>query len=126
MSEQVIAVPSEMPGGLDATRSAHFGHSAAFTLVKIVDGAVSDVSVIMNPPHEHGGCMTTVNLLASQGTTAVAAIGMGGGPLSGCERLGIDVFFEDSGRTVAEAIAAVLEGRAQQFTSQHSCQGHHH
>lgn len=124
MSNQVIAVPSEMPGGLAAERSAHFGHAAAFTLVEVADGAIGETRIVMNPPHEHGGCMSTVHLLASNGTTAVAAVGMGGGPLNGCQQMGIEVYFEDTGRTVAEAVAAVIEGRAQMFTGQHVCRGH--
>jgi len=124
MSNTIIAVPSEMPGGLEAQRTAHFGQAAAFTLVEIVDGLIGDTRVVMNPPHQHGGCMSTVHLLASSGATAVAAIGMGGGPLNGFQQMGIPVYFEETGHTVAEAIAAVLDGRAKQFTSEHACKGH--
>ncbi|MDP2183684.1 MAG: NifB/NifX family molybdenum-iron cluster-binding protein [Actinomycetota bacterium] len=125
MSEKiVVAVPSAGEGGLNAPRSAHFGHSEHFTIVDVVDGQVGAVDILPNPPHEHGGCMSTVNLLHQRGVTAVAAVGMGGGPLSGLQRAGIAVYFEDSEPTVAGAIAAVIEGRTQPFTGQHVCRGH--
>jgi predicted Fe-Mo cluster-binding NifX family protein len=33
----IVAVPSELPGGLDAGVNAHFGHCEVYTLVIIND-----------------------------------------------------------------------------------------
>ena len=78
---QVIAVPCEMPGGIGAPMSAHFGHCAAFTLVTLAGEEVTGVEVVANPDHQHGGCMVPVDLLRGHGATHVVAAGMGRRPL---------------------------------------------
>ncbi len=45
-----LAVPSVGEGGLDAQRSAHFGHADCFTILNIEDGKVSVEGTIANPP----------------------------------------------------------------------------
>ena len=125
MSENVrIAVPIEGGQGLEAVRSAHFGHSAAFAVVEVEDGVIVATEVIANPPHTHGGCMVTVNLLASNGVTAVSAAGMGRGPLRGLLAAGIDVHHDADSVTVGDAVAAILEGRTGRFGEEHACGGH--
>ena len=127
MSEKLrIAVPVEDGEGLDAVRSAHFGHAAGFAIVD-VDAGNDEVAVGMltNPPHSHGGCMTTVNLLAANGVQAVSAAGMGRGPLTGLTNAGIVIHHDSESATVREAVLAILEGRTAPFGDDHACQGHH-
>lgn len=119
-----IAIPVEQGEGLAAVRSAHFGHAAGFALVDVVDGAAGEVTMLVNPPHEHGGCLSTVNILAAHGVSAVSAAGMGRGPLNGLLAAGIEVHHDPESATVGEAVAAMLEGRTQAFGAQHACQGH--
>lgn len=119
-----VAVPVESGEGLEAQRSAHFGHAAAFALVDVTAGKPAGVMMLANPPHAHGGCGTTVNLLVSQGVTTVSAAGMGRGPLGGLLAAGVDVHHDVESVTVAEAIAAIVEGRTHSFGSDHVCQGH--
>ena len=47
-----IAVPSNGEGGLDATRSGHFGHCDVFTFIDVENGEITDISTIGN--HELG------------------------------------------------------------------------
>ena len=51
-----IAIPSVLPGGLEAQVGAHFGHCDCYTLVDVEDGAVVKSEVIPSCAHEHGGC----------------------------------------------------------------------
>ncbi|PKQ16306.1 MAG: dinitrogenase iron-molybdenum cofactor biosynthesis protein [Actinobacteria bacterium HGW-Actinobacteria-7] len=126
MSESMrIAVPVESGEGLEAVRSEHFGHSAAFAIVDVEDGAPVATGILPNPPHSQGGCMTTVNLLAANGVQAVSAVGMGRGPLNGLMQVGIAIHHDAASATVGEAIAAIIEGRTTPFGSDHACQGHH-
>ncbi len=120
-----IAVPVEGGEGLEAVRSAHFGHSAGFALVDVEDGAPVAVSMLVNPPHAQGGCMTTVNLLAANGVQAVSAAGMGRGPLNGLMQVGIAIHHDAQSATVGQAVDAILGGRTTPFGSDHACQGHH-
>ena len=56
----LIAVPSEAPGGLEATISAHFGHCHAFTMVN-VDGELDITGATVCPLLRHDGlCRTSV------------------------------------------------------------------
>ncbi|MDO5536919.1 MAG: NifB/NifX family molybdenum-iron cluster-binding protein, partial [Desulfovibrionaceae bacterium] len=79
----LIAVPSCLPGGLDAAMGMHFGKCDIFTLVEIEGTDIISVQALPNAPHEHGGCLAPVEILASQGVKALIAGGMGMCPLMG-------------------------------------------
>ncbi|MDO8914536.1 MAG: NifB/NifX family molybdenum-iron cluster-binding protein [Coriobacteriia bacterium] len=119
-----IAVPTEGEGGLEAPRSAHFGRADSFTVVDVVDGAVASASVLVNGPHEHGGCGAIVQRLAAAGVGAVIAGGMGGGPRSAFAAAGIPVYFDAVSRTPREAVEAYLAGARESFRDDHQCAGH--
>jgi predicted Fe-Mo cluster-binding NifX family protein len=119
-----IAVPVESGDGLEAIRSAHFGHSAGFALVDVAGGVAVGVSMVPNPPHVQGGCMNTVNLLAAQGVQAVSAVGMGPGPLNGLMSAGIAVHHDAESETVGQAVEAFVGGRTALFGDDHTCRGH--
>jgi predicted Fe-Mo cluster-binding NifX family protein len=120
----VIAVPIESGEGLDAVRSAHFGHASGFVLVSFDARGIGAVQTLVNPPHSQGGCMSTVRLLAEAGVTAVSAAGMGGGPLNGLTQAGITVHFDAESPTVEQAVEAVVSGRAARFGEDQVCRGH--
>lgn len=86
-----IAIPSELPGGLDAARAGHFGRCACFTLVDVASEEVRDVEVLQNAPHAEGGCMAPVLVLAEHNVDAVVVQGIGGRPLMGFNQVGITV-----------------------------------
>jgi predicted Fe-Mo cluster-binding NifX family protein len=121
---QRVAVPTERTGGLDAPRSDHFGHAAAFVIADVMNDAIGDVTSVANPPHAQGGCMMTVNLLAAHGVTAVVAGGMGRGPLTGLARAGIHIYYSDDTPTAGDAIQALADGQLEAFGVDHTCQGH--
>ena len=78
-----LAVPTMGAAGLDAERSGHFGHCDCFTIVTIVDGEITEVDALDNPPHEEGGCLRPVSLLHDAGVDAIVAAGMGMRPMMG-------------------------------------------
>ncbi len=123
MSTVIIAIPSETPGGLDASIGAHFGHCDMYTLVSVDNGAIGDVSVIPNVPHQQGGCMAPVQYLASKGVQQLIAGGMGLRPLMGFNQVGIQVFHGAGARTVGEAVQAAIDGKLAQFQQEHTCGG---
>lgn len=120
----VLAVPSMGGGGLDAERSGHFGHCECFTLVDIVDGEVTGVRIVENPPHEHGGCLRPVGLLSSHGVQALIVAGMGARPLAGFDAAGIAVFFDNSLPKVGDAVQLVIDGTAIMMDASRVCGGH--
>jgi predicted Fe-Mo cluster-binding NifX family protein len=126
MSERmVLAVPSNGEGGLAGERSGHFGHCDCFTLVEIVDGKVAEVRIVENAPHEAGGCLAPVNVLASHGVSALLAAGMGARPLAGFNDAGISVYFESETASIADAVELVLSGAVETMDGRHACGGCH-
>ena len=104
-----IAIPSEAPGGLTATRSGHFGRCACFTIVDVVDDKVAQVGVLDNAPHVDGGCMAPVMTLAQQRVDAIVVDGIGGRPLAGFNQVGIAVL-KGAGDDAGAAVAAYIAG----------------
>lgn len=119
----LIAIPSDMPGGLDAPISEHFGHCDVFTLIHVSDGKVGEVRLIPNGGHEHGGCMAPVHLLKDNGVEVLVAGGMGMRPLAGFQSVGIDVFFKEDASTVRDAVSMYTEGKCRPFGKAQTCGG---
>jgi FKBP-type peptidyl-prolyl cis-trans isomerase 2/predicted Fe-Mo cluster-binding NifX family protein len=119
----LIAVPSETPGGLDAPISEHFGHCAAFTLVRVDNNEVGNVEVLENSGHVQGGCMTPVMLLKEQAVDVLVAGGMGGRPLAGFQQVGIKVHFKEDASSVKEAVDLFLAGKCREFGEAETCGG---
>lgn len=115
-----IAVPSDAPGGLGAQRSGHFGRCAAFTLVDLVDGRVTAVAVLENPPHTQGGCLAPVARLAEHKVDAIVVDGIGGRPLLGFHQVGIAVH-AGTGETVSDTVLAYATGRLPAFAFESAC-----
>lgn len=126
MSDAIlVAVPSEEPGGLDAIPSAHFGHCAAYTIAKVENGAISDIRVMQNQGHEHGGCVQPVKELARDGVEALLAGGMGQKPLSAMQEAGIHVYYCAGQPTVKAALEAFAAGKLPEFGAESLCKGCH-
>jgi predicted Fe-Mo cluster-binding NifX family protein len=120
----VLAIPSLGEGGLDGVRSGHLGHCDCFTLVEFVGDEILEVRIVDNPPHEEGGCLRPVDLLASQGVSALLAAGMGARPLAGFNRAGVSVYFESQTPRVGDAARLVIDGSVEMMDARHTCGGH--
>ena len=118
-----IAIPSEQPGGLDATLSNHFGHCGCYTVIDADDDEVSSVQVLPNMPHAQGGCMAPVMYLKQHGVDRLVAGGMGMRPLMGFQQVGIEVFYHEGATVVADAVAMLLAGKARVFGPAQTCGG---
>jgi len=104
-----IAIPSELPGGLNAPRSGHFGRCDCFTMVDVADGKVGEVEILHNAPHTEGGCMAPVLLLAEHNVDAIVVDGIGGRPLMGFNQVGIAVH-AGVGGDVKTTVLAFIQG----------------
>lgn len=123
MDSIAIAIPSELPGGLDAPLGQHFGHCALYTVVTAKDGQVVSVGTLPNVPHQQGGCMAPVNHLAGSGVNVLLAGGMGMRPLMGFNQVGIAVYHCGEAASVGQAVDAFLAGRLPAFSMDHTCGG---
>lgn len=120
-----IAVPSAMPGGLEAELGAHFGHCDLYTVIDVENGSVTQVGTLANVPHEQGGCMAPVQHLAQNGVNLLIAGGMGLRPLMGFNQVGIEVFYGAGAPNVGTAVDALLKGALVRFTQEYTCGGGH-
>jgi predicted Fe-Mo cluster-binding NifX family protein len=116
-----VAVPSELPGGLEARRSGHFGRCECFTMVDVTDGEVGEVQILQNAPHTEGGCMGPVLLLAEHNVDAIVVDGIGGRPLMGFNQVGIAVH-AGLGADVQTAVAAYAQGALPMVGLEGACQ----
>ena len=123
MSSIKVAIPSNSPGGLEAEVSAHFGHCDLYTMVEVDTDGIKSVATMENQPHEEGGCLAAVGLLANNGVKKLLAGGMGRRPLMGFNDAGIEVFFTGGVPTVRQAIEAYLDGRLPSFSMDAVCGG---
>jgi predicted Fe-Mo cluster-binding NifX family protein len=121
--DAVLAIPSDLPGGLTAPRSGHFGRCDCFTVVEVVGGEVRDVHVIENASHAEGGCLGPVGLLGDCGTTAVIVAGIGGRPLQGLRAAGVAVYLDRSRALVSEVVEAFCSGDIAPIGDGDVCQG---
>lgn len=119
----LVAVPSVLPGGLEASMDAHFGHCDIYTVAVIENGKVKEISTLPNVPHESGGCMAPVNHLADNGVKALIAGGMGFRPLQGFNQVGIAVYHGAGAPSVGAAIEAFIHDSLPQFSMEHTCGG---
>jgi predicted Fe-Mo cluster-binding NifX family protein len=126
-----VAVPTNNPGGLSATRSGHFGHCDLFTLVDIEDGKISNVDTLSNVEHQEGGCLVPVNMLKSADVNALVVGGMGYRPLMGFKEVGIDVYYAapDVYIDAQSVLDAFISGSLSVMDPGQACgggPGHHH
>ena len=121
----IVAVPSALPGGLDAQMGMHFGHCDIYTIVEIENKAVKSVTTLENVPHQQGGCMAPVQHLASHNVNVLLAGGMGMRPLMGFQQAGVKVFFAGNHLTVGSAVQAFIDGQLQPFGLEFTCGGGH-
>ena len=119
-----LAIPTEGQAGPGARRSGHFGHCDCFTVVDIEDGAPKAWGVVENPPHEEGGCLRPVRLLAAAGVDAIVAAGMGMRPLSAFNQAGITVYFENRTPLVGDVAALVAAGAVPTMSAEEACNHH--
>jgi predicted Fe-Mo cluster-binding NifX family protein len=116
-----IAIPSNGQGGLDATRSGHFGHCDVFTCFDVENGEIKNISVIENQGHAQGGCMVPVNLLASHNVDALIVGGIGMRPLMGFNQAGIDVYHDSERAEIKPVVEDLIAGKLSQIRNDQVC-----
>ncbi len=118
-----IAVPSNGEGGIDGTRSGHFGHCDVFTFIDVEDGEIKNVSTIQNEEHVQGGCMVPVNLLAGHKVNALVVGGIGMSPLMGFKQVGIDVYHDAERAEIKPVVEDLIAGKLREIQNDEVCGG---
>ena len=118
----LVAVPCLLPGGLDAAPNAHFGRCQLYTLARVEEGKITEISVQPNPMHQGGDCGGPVQALLRLGVNTLLAGGMGMRPLQALQAAGIAVYYNAGLPTVADCLNAFAAGRLVPFGPGHLCQ----
>lgn len=118
-----IAIPSNGQGGLDGTRSGHFGHCDVFTLVDVEDSQIKEISILQNQEHVQGGCMVPVNLLSQNRVNALIVGGIGMRPLMGFKQVGIQVYHDDQRAEIRPVVADLIAGKLAEIRNDQVCGG---
>ncbi|MBW2612308.1 MAG: NifB/NifX family molybdenum-iron cluster-binding protein [Deltaproteobacteria bacterium] len=118
-----IAVPSNGEGGIDGTRSGHFGHCDVFTFIDVEKGEIKNVSTIQNEEHVQGGCMVPVNLLAGHKVDALVVGGIGMRPLMGFKQVGIDVYHDAERAEIKPVVEDLIAGKLREIQNDEVCGG---
>ncbi|MGI6727068.1 MAG: NifB/NifX family molybdenum-iron cluster-binding protein [Anaerovoracaceae bacterium] len=108
-----IAVASE-----GAAVAGHFGHCSDFNFFTIADGKIANSERISNP----GGCGYLPTFLKEQGVNVVIAGGMGAGPKSNLNNMGIEVILGAQGNA-EDVVKIYIQGNLESKGS--TCAGHH-
>jgi len=106
-----IAIPSNGEGGLNGTRSGHFGHCDVFTFVDVEEGNIKNISTIQNQAHVQGGCMVPVNLLSEHNVNFLIVGGIGMRPLMGFQQVGIDVYYDAERAEIKPVVEDLIAGK---------------
>jgi predicted Fe-Mo cluster-binding NifX family protein len=118
-----IAIPSNGQGGLDGSRSGHFGHCDVFTLVDVDNGKIKEVSTLQNQEHVQGGCMVPVNLLSENHVTALVVGGIGMRPLMGFRQVGIQVYYDAQRVEIEPVVNDLIAGALPEIQNDQVCGG---
>ncbi|MCP3925278.1 MAG: dinitrogenase iron-molybdenum cofactor biosynthesis protein [Desulfobacterales bacterium] len=126
MKDGRIAIPSNGEGGLEGTRSGHFGHCDVFTFVDVKDGEIINTEVLKNEGHVQGGCMVPVNLLSSHNVKALIVGGIGMRPLMGFKQVGIDVYHDGERMDIKPVVEDLINGTLAAIKDDQVCGGGQH
>ena len=120
---QIIAIPSEGEGGLEASISGHFGHCPRYTLLTISNEKIKNIEIIPNIPHAEGSCLAPVQLLRNNNVDTLIASGMGMRPFMHFKEMQIDVYHAGEQHSVEDIIKDFLAGNLIRFDETYTCQG---
>ena len=118
----LVAIPSLIPGGPEATPHVHFGRCQVYTLARVENGKILEMGVQPNPMHQGGDCGSPVQALLRLGVDTLLAGGMGMRPLQALQAAGIAVYYNANLPTVADCLNAFAAGRLVPFGPGHLCQ----
>ena len=118
-----IAFPIQEKSDKGSQVHNHFGSALYFV---VVDTDTDEFHTIdnQNLNHTHGNCQPLVALGGTQ-VDAVVVGGIGGGALRKLLQAGIKAFHAVEG-TVLDNLALIKEEKLEEFSPEHTCQGHHH
>ena len=121
----IIAVSSSQPGGLEAQVDGRFGRCPFFTLVEVIDGSIKQLEVVENGGmNAMGGAgMQAAQLVGNKKANVVITGHLGPNAYTALSSLGMKMIIGATGMTVKQAVEAFLNGTLKE-TNQATVQSH--
>jgi predicted Fe-Mo cluster-binding NifX family protein len=117
-----LVVTCEDAQGIDSPICQHFGHSPAFVVVDVTNGAVTATEVVANPMAAGHVPGALPDFISKLGANVVITGGMGGRAIALFQERGIEVASQLRG-SVRDAVEAFVGGRLQTVSP---CREHGH
>ena len=117
-----IAFPTQEKNDTGSRVHNHFGSAPYFVIVD-TDTQASHTIDNQNLNHTHGNCQPLVALGGTK-VDAVVVGGIGGGALRKRLNAGIKAYRAVDG-SVLDNLALISDGKLDEFSPEHTCQGHH-
>lgn len=118
-----IAVPSEIPGGLDSKMCEHFGICPLFTIITLTNGEISDVCIEDNGHHQCGNCIRLVEDLSLKDISCVITRKIGMYPLNVLKNHSISAVHAEKKCTVSRAVELFMANRLAAYAGNAVCHG---
>jgi len=119
MTDVIICVPSELPGGLEAELSRSLEDSDVYNFVRISDdiGDHQDIRIVSQRYGCHGvACVDPVEAISKRGASGLVVRAIGPDYLLRFTRTGIRIFISDE-PTLLGSTKAYAAGRLKELTS---------
>lgn len=119
-----LVFPTDESLGYLSKRGAHFGKAKFYTIITIKESAIDDVEVIENPGHSGGACGNAVSNIMGLNPEALVVSGIGGSPAQGFAKAGLDLYFDDSSKTVEESVERFIQKQLKKLGADGTCSVH--
>ena len=116
-----LVFPTNENEGYLSKRGAHFGKAKFYTIITIEDGEVKEVEGVQNPGHNSSACGDAVTNIMSFKPDALIVGGIGGRPAQGFAEAGLDLYFDQTSKTVQESLKIFLDGKLEKSSGQGTC-----
>ncbi len=106
----LIAIPTEIPGGLTALQSPHFAYYQVYSLITLKNNTVCNIQIIPNNSHSKSiNTHETIDRLISLKIHILITRGIGLYPLASLQKAGICVLFSKNLTTVTDIMSAFIK-----------------
>ena len=114
LESATIAVPSNWPGGMNASLSERFSSCNCFTMVSIEERRIKNQIILPNPPGCNGGCFEKIEILENFKVNTVISLELEQRPLFRLQEVGIVAFMAED-RKVLDSIDQYIRGDLENY-----------
>lgn len=119
-----LIFPTNENQGYLSKRGAHFGKAKFYTVITLEDEKITDVESLKNPGHETGACSNAISNILSFNPDALIVGGIGTKPAEGFKEAGLDVYFDETSKTVEDSIKLFLSNKLEKSVGKGTCSVH--